>query len=144
MRGLLLLLVSLLGAGVASAQSSSPGIPVNCVVEVSTATTLTAVGGQCAASATVDGLALYITDILFSTNAGAIAADSFNTLKYGTGSACATGTVIFWLAMNTAAVQTVTPQSLRIPLRVPPGRDVCWINSTAGSKAIVLSGYRAP
>lgn len=141
MRPLLILGAWLLGGAVASAQST-PGIPVNCVVTVSTATTITAVGGGCAAQN--DNSALYITDIAFSTNAGAIAADSFNTLKYGTGTTCGTGTTIIWLAMNTAAVQTVTVQSLRVPLRIPPGNDLCWINSTAGSKAIVITGYRAP
>jgi hypothetical protein len=131
--------VWLLLGGIAEAQS---GLPVQCTVTVSTATTLTAVGGQCAAGDTQ--LALYITDIAFATNAGAIAADSFNTLKYGSGSACGTGTITLWSAMTVAATQTTVIQSFRSPLRVPADKDLCWINSTAGSKALVITGYRAP
>jgi len=135
------LVLSLALASPALAQQPS-GVPVNCVVTVSTATTLSAVGGRCAAQD--DSSALYITDLAFSTNAGAIAADSFNTLKYGTGTACGTGTVVLWGAMTVAAVQGAVVQTFRTPLRVPPNNDLCWMNSTAGSKVIVLTGYRAP
>lgn len=126
---------------VASAQSV-PGELVNCRVPVSTATTIQAVGGPCAANP--NGLALYITDITFSSDAGAIAADAYNTIKYGTGTACGTGTVTIWSAMTVVASQGSTIQSFRSPLRVPPGNDLCWINSTAGSKSLVITGYRAP
>jgi len=117
------------------------GDPVQCVVTVSTATTITAVGGACAAR---PGMALNITDISFSANAGGIAADSFNTLKYGTGTTCGTGTTVFWGAFATAAVQTTTSQRFLTPLRLPQNVDVCWINSTAGSKFLVISGYYTP
>jgi hypothetical protein len=30
------------------------------------------------------------------------------------------------------------------PIRLPPNVDVCWINSTAGSKAWVITGFYAP
>lgn len=115
-----------------------PGEPFSCVVTVSTATTITAVGGACAAQ---QGRVLNITDILFSANAGAIAADTFNTLKYGTGTACGTGTTVFWGAMATAATQQTVIQSFRTPIKLPSNVDVCWINSTAGSKFIVITGY---
>lgn len=112
------------------------GEPFRCVVTTSTATTITAVGGSCAA---VTGQVLYITDILFSASATGIAADAFPTLKYGTGTTCGTGTTIFWGALSAAAF--VTPVSLRTPIKLPAGVDVCWISSTAGSKFLVLSGY---
>lgn len=114
------------------------GEPFSCVVTISTATSVQAVGGACAAS---PGRVLYITDILFATNAGAIAADSFNTLKYGTGTACGTGTTVFWGAMTTAATQATVIQSFQTPIKLPANVDVCWINSTAGSKFLVISGY---
>jgi hypothetical protein len=117
------------------------GDPVSCVVTVSTATTITAVGGACAARA---GLALNITDISFSTNAGGIAADTFNTLKYGTGTTCGTGTTVFWGAMTTAATQATVFETFATPLRLPQNVDVCWINSTAGSKFLVIAGYYTP
>lgn len=114
------------------------GEPFRCTVTVSTATTITAVGGACAA---VPGQVLYITDILFASNAGAIAADSFDTLKYGTGTTCGTGTTVFWGAMATAATQNTVIQSFQTPIKLPANVDVCWINSTAGSKFLVISGY---
>jgi hypothetical protein len=114
---------------------------IRCTVTVSTATTLTAVGGSCVAPGV--GKSIYITEISFSTNAGAIAADSFNTLKYGTGGTCGTGTTVFWGAMNTAAVQTTTFQAFRSAIQIPANNEICWINSTAGSKFIVITGYIA-
>jgi len=117
------------------------GDQIRCVVTVSTATTITAVGGDCAAR---PQMALNITAISFSTNAAGIAADSFNTLKYGTGTTCGTGTAVFWAAMSTAAVQTTTFQHFPTPLRLPQAVDVCWINSTAGSKFLVITGYYTP
>ena len=144
MRGVIVAVVMgvVLGLGVPGTAQPLPGPLVNCTVTVSTATTLTAVGGACAAQAT--GTALYITDILFTTNAGAIAADAYNTLKTGTGTACGTGTTTIWSAMTVAATQAAVVQSFRSPLRVPPNTDLCWMNSTAGSKALVITGYRAP
>lgn len=115
---------------------------IRCTVAVSTATTIQAVGGSCAAPGA--DLSIYITDISFSTNAGAIAADSFNTLKYGTDGTCGIGTTVFWGAMNTAAVQTTTFQSFGTPIKIPANNEVCWINSTAGSKFIVILGFVAP
>ncbi len=140
MRRVLLLTVALLAFALpASAQFTGD---IRCTVTVSTATTLQAVGGFCAAPP--PGLSIYITDISFSTNAGAIAADSFNTLKFGTGGTCGTGTTVFWGAMNTAAVQTTTFQTFVTPIKIPPANEICWINSTAGSKFIVILGYIAP
>lgn len=117
------------------------GTPVSCTVTVSTATTITAVGGDCAAK---PGLRLWVTDVLFATNAGAIAADSFPTLKYGTGTTCGTGTTVFWGAMTAAATQATVVQHLMTPIALPVNNDVCWISSTAGSKFIVITGYYTP
>jgi hypothetical protein len=81
----------------------------NCVVAVSTATGLTA-----ACSAIAGNRAMYITDIEFGSSAAAatFSADTFPTLKYGTGSTCGTGTTVFWQAMIGATGQ-VTPIWLR-------------------------------
>jgi len=116
-----------------------PGPFFNCVVSVATATTLTAVGGACVAPGA--GRALYITSITSSTNAAGITADSFNTLKSGTGSVCATGTAIVWAAFSTAAVQTVNHVIFPTAIKVAANSDLCWINSTAGSKVWVITGY---
>lgn len=134
-----LLLAGLLGPTPTAQQLR--GDPVRCVVAVSTATTITAVGGDCTART---GYTLYITDILFATNAGGIAADSFNTLKYGTGTTCGTGTTVFWGALTTAATQATVIQSFVTPIRLPQNVDICWINSTAGSKFLVITGYYTP
>lgn len=112
--------------------------PIRCVVTVATATTVQAVGGDCAAKV---GQALVITDVLSSTNAAGIAADSYNTLKYGTGTVCGTGTTVIWFAMTTAATQQTVIDNRTTPIRLPQNVDLCWINSTAGSKAWVITGY---
>ena len=117
------------------------GDAVSCTVVVSTATTITAVGGACAAR---PGYTLWVTDINFSTNAAGIAADSFNTLKYGTGTTCGTGTTVFWGAMTPAATQTAVVQHFTTPIRLPANVDVCWINSSAGSKFLVITGFATP
>lgn len=136
-----LLVVGLCSPRLAQAQTQT-GVPFQCVVTISTSTSLAAVGGSC--TGVEPGMSLYLTDILFATNAGAIAADTFNTLKYGTGSACGTGTAVLWGAMTVAATQSTVIQSFKTPLKVPPANDLCWINSTAGSKFLVITGFKAP
>lgn len=111
----------------------------HCVVTVSTATTLQAVGGSCAAPGA--GLSLYVTDVFFSASASGIAADAFPTLKYGTGGTCGTGTAVFWQALTAAAI--VTQDNRSIPIKIPANNEICWITSTAGSKAIQISGFIA-
>lgn len=108
---------------------------------VSTATTLTALNGCVAPGA---GLSIYVTDISFASNGQAIAADAFPTLKYGTGGTCGSGTAVFWGAFGTAAVQMTISQSFRTPIKIPANNEICWINSTAGSKVVVVSGFIAP
>lgn len=135
----LILLAGLVGPS--SHAQQMQGDPFRCVVATSTATTITAVGGDCVAR---PGLTPWITDISFSTNAAGITADSFNTLKYGTGTTCGTGTTVFWGAMTAAATQTTVSQSFTTPLRLAAGVDLCWINSTAGSKFLVIAGFYKP
>lgn len=113
----------------------------NCVVTVSTATTLQAVGGSCAAPTA--GLSLYITDVSFGTSAAAgTAADSFPTLKSGTGSTCGTGTAVVWQGLTTANSTIVDNRTT--PIKVAAASDLCWIMSTAGSKTLQISGFIAP
>lgn len=114
---------------------------ISCNVAVSAATTLTAVGGSCAAPGA--GLSIYITDINFgSSGAASTAADAFPTLKYGTGGTCGTGTVVFWSALNPANTSVV--ENLTTPIKIPANNEVCWIDSTAGSKVLRLGGFIAP
>lgn len=110
----------------------------NCVVAVSTATTLQDVGGACLAPA--GDRAIYITDIEFgSSAAGSTAADSFPTLKQGTATACATNPIVIWQGMITANGQIEA--TLTTPIHVTKGNNVCWIMSTAGSKTIQIHGF---
>lgn len=112
----------------------------HCTVTVSTATTVQAVGGSCAAPGA--GLSLYVTDITFSASAAGIAADAFPTLKYGTGGTCGSGTTVFWQALTAAAIVAVDNRS--IPIKIPANNEICWITTTAGSKALQVSGFIAP
>lgn len=114
----------------------------SCVVTVSTATTIQAVGGSCVAPGAA--LRLYITDITFATNAGAIAADTFPTLKTGTGGTCGSNTAVVWEGFTTASTQQTLIQDFTTPIRLPLNQELCWIDSTAGSKTLVVNGYIAP
>ena len=119
--------------------AQSIGSRFSCVVTTSTATTIQAVGGACVAP--VDG-SLYVTDIYFAASAAGIAADAFPTLKYGTGGTCGAGTTVFWGALTAAAY--VSGQSFVTPIRLPARNEMCWIESTAGSKFLVVNGYIGP
>lgn len=113
---------------------------IRCNVTTSTATTLTALGGSCAAPGA--GLSIYITDILFSASAAGIAADAHPTLKEGTGGTCGAGTAIVWQALTAAAI--VVQDNRTVPIKLTANTELCWMSSTAGSKALVVSGYIAP
>lgn len=115
---------------------------VQCQVAVSTATTIQAVGGSCAAPGA--GLSLYITDITFATNAAGIAADSFNTLKSGTGGTCGSGTAVVYQCFTTAATQATCEAHLKSPIKLTANNELCWINTSAGSKTLNIEGYIAP
>lgn len=111
----------------------------NCVVPVSTATTIQDVGGACLAPA--GDRAIYITDIEFGSSAAAatFSADTFPTLKQGTGTACASNPVVIWQAM--VGVTGQVEATLTTPIHVTKGNNVCWIMSTAGSKTIQIHGF---
>jgi hypothetical protein len=110
---------------------------IRCHTLVSTATTLTELTG-CAVEA---GTTYYVTDIIFASSViSATAADSQLTLKYGTGTACATGTAVFWVASNLA--HTTVTSHLQTPIRIPKGNAICWIDSPAGTKSVTVLGYK--
>ncbi len=114
---------------------------ISCVVAVSTAITVQAVGGSCAAPGS--GLSIYVTDAKFGTSAAAgVAADSFPTLKYGTGGTCGSGTTVFWQAL--IAANTTLESSYFQPIKIPANNELCWIMTTAGSKVVEIRGYIAP
>ncbi len=130
--------------GIAYVRSDTPNriiCTTGSPLAVSTATTLTVLNGCAAPGAS---LSIYITDISFSASASGIAADSFPTLKYGTGGACGTGTNVIWGAFTAAAVQATAVQSFVTPIKLPANNELCWINSTAGSKLVIVTGYVAP
>jgi hypothetical protein len=87
-------------------------------------------------------LSLYITDITFAASAAGIAADAFPTLKSGTGGTCGAATAVVWQALTAAAIVAVDNRTT--PIKLPANNELCWIASTAGSKAIQVSGFIAP
>lgn len=114
---------------------------INCNVAVSTATTITAVGGSCATPGA--GKSIYVTDIDFGSSvASSTAADSFPTLKYGTGGTCGAGTAVFWSALT--AANTTQSVNLSTPIKIPANNEICWIHSVAGSKTVRIGGFIAP
>jgi hypothetical protein len=114
---------------------------IHCTVAVSTATTIQAVGSPCAAPGA--GLSIYITDIEFGTSAAAgTAADSFPTLKSGTGGTCGTATAVIWQALTSANSTVIANKTT--PIKVTANSEVCWIMTTAGSKTLQIDGYIAP
>lgn len=112
----------------------------HCVVAVSTATTIQAVGGSCVAPGA--GQSLYITDVFFSASAAGIAADAFPTIKSGTGGTCGSATAVVWQALTAAAIVAVDNRST--PIKITANNELCWISSTAGSKTVQISGFIAP
>lgn len=117
-----------------------PARPFKCVSGVQTATTIQALGGDCATPGA--GFSLYVTDVSFDASASGIAADAFPTLKSGTGGTCGTGTAVVWTKMSATAV-TVT-QTFTTPLKLTAAHELCWIATTVGSKAVSVTGFIAP
>lgn len=84
--------------------------------------------------------ALYITDITASaTVIATTTADQYLELKSGTGSNCATGTVVLWAAYNLAFAPIHA--TFKTPLKVAGGQDLCWMHAAAGNKSFVVTGY---
>jgi hypothetical protein len=127
---------------VASPSTYVPAAPIvfTCVVPVSTAVVITAVGAPCTAPGA--GLSLHLTDILFSSSASGVAADAFPTLKSGTGGTCGTATTVVWGALSAAAL--IVSEHLEKPIKLTANHELCWITTTAGSKFLVLGGFIAP
>ena len=125
--------------GVLSVSHRHPNA-IRCTVTVSTATAITAFGGSCAAPGA--GLSIYITGILAGASASGLAADAFSTVKSGTGGTCGTGTAVLWGAISAAA--NITVEEFQTPIKVAANSEICWINSTAGSKFLVVTGFIAP
>jgi len=117
------------------------GPPVLCTaVNVTTATLVAFTGTGCAGNPTQTSL--YITDIVASSSTiSSITADNYLELKAGTGTNCATGTVVLWAAYTLALTPVV--QSFRTPIKVPGGFDLCWMDAVAGSKSLIVTGYLA-
>ena len=88
-------------------------------------------------------MSLYVTDVRFGTSAAAgTAADSFPTLKSGTGGTCGTATAVVWSALTTANSTVV--DNMTTPLKLATVHELCWIMTTAGSKTLVVNGFIAP
>lgn len=114
---------------------------ISCTVIVSTATTVQAVGGSCVAPGA--GLSIYITDIEFGSSAASgVAADSFPTLKSGTGGTCGAATAVIWQALS--AANTTQVANYTVPIKVTANNELCWIMTTAGSKTLKIQGFIAP
>lgn len=131
--------VSIDSYGAVFARSDHPN-RINCLVAVSTATTIQAVGGSCVAPGA--GLSIYITDIEFGSSAASgTAADSFPTLKSGTGGTCGAATTVVWQALSVANSTQVA--NFTVPLKLTTVHELCWIMTTAGSKTVQVHGFIA-
>lgn len=140
-RFLTALLLLLLTAGAAEAQFLSPSVYTtrwSAVVTNSTSTSLAEIQAAPAA-----GLSLYITDIVMSSSAAATTAtDAQLTLKYGTGSNCATDPTAVASYFNAATAGVAI--SLHTPIKLPAAKALCFIHAAAGNKSVVVNGYTAP
>lgn len=115
---------------------------ISCYVAESTAVTIQAVGGSCATPGA--GLSIYVTDISFAASAVTAThlADTFPTLKSGTGGTCGTATTVIWGALNVA--NTTVVANLSQPIKLTAAHELCWIMTTAGSKVVQINGFVAP
>jgi hypothetical protein len=112
-----------------------------CTVVNSTATTLTAFGGSCAAPGA--SLSLYITDINASASAASTTtADQQLEVKSGTGGTCGAGTAVIWnqygVAFTSIVAQFITP------IKITANNELCWMDAVTGNKSFTVNGYIAP
>lgn len=136
----LVMVVALACPSFASAQVVNPASRtiIKCTVVASTATTIQAFGGQCAAPGT--RLAIYITDIIMGSSViSATAADAVLTLKSGTGGTCGSSTVS--VLSTPALAHTSVTMHLMTPIELPSNHELCWIHSPAGTKWLTILGY---
>ena len=111
------------------------------VVNTSTATLVAFTGTGCVGND--PQTAFLITDISASSSViSSTGADDALELKYGTGTNCGTGTTLLWASYSLA----LTPVSVQFktPLKVPGGKDLCWMHAGTGSKTFIVSGYLGP
>lgn len=108
-------------------------VPLVATSGLSTATTLTKV---------VTGDATKTTYVwlwrAFSSVACTATADAHFTLKTGTGTNCGTGTAVVDGCFNQTTFTGCGSGTLPVPIIVPPGKDLCWIMSVAGSKWVTV------
>lgn len=123
-------------SGVLKAQQTT-GQPFSCIQTVVTVTALTAFSGDCAN--VPSDVSLYVTDVIFSSNSAGIAADSFPTLKYGVSTATVT---VFWGSFLLSTANPTVSNTFRTPIKIPAGNQLYFVNSTAGSKFVIVNGYR--
>jgi hypothetical protein len=107
---------------------------------LSTAVALTEITGCGVPGA---GVSRYITDITFSSSiVSAVGADAHPTLKYGTGTNCATGTTTFWRSLSTANFPIA--QNFQTPIKIPANNAICFIHTGAGTRVMNIIGFIAP
>jgi hypothetical protein len=106
-----------------------------------TLTTTTVLSEVIAAPAA--GTSIYVTDITVSASGATTATDDQqNLLKYGTGTACGTGTTLLWGAQGAALATTVA--NFSTPLKLPAAKALCFINAAAGTKILSIGYFVAP
>ena len=90
----------------------------------------------------------YVTDVVAQSTTAT--AGQF-LLQYGTGTACATGTVSL-LPSSATVIRIAAPGngsapalvSLRTPLVIPSGKDLCLLGVVTNTVTAQISGYLAP
>jgi hypothetical protein len=125
------------------AQSPPRGQPILCTVINSTATTLTAFTTSATCPQATPGQAMYLTDVMASSTAISTATvDNYPVLKFGTGTACGTGTTVVWAGYTLTF--TTIPSNFQTAIRVPANTDLCWMHAATGSKHFIVTGYVGP
>lgn len=138
--GVVLVLLSLLFPASSFSQVVNPAARTifRCTVVASTATTVQALGGDCAAPGA--RRSLYITDVVMGSSViSATAADAVLTLKAGTGGTCGSATVS--LLSTPALAHTTVQLHLMTPIELPVNNELCWIHTPAGTKWLTILGY---
>jgi hypothetical protein len=119
----------------AQEQWRASGQPFNCVM-ISTATALTELT-DCAVL--TSGQRRYITDINWSSSIISTTTN-FMTIQYGTGTACATGTVTAHVGFALAFTEA-GPGALVTPIRTTANAAICFVHPGAGTRNVNVRGY---
>lgn len=133
----------------ASAQQTSTPDQFSCSADNigATLTLLSASpSGNC--TATTDGTTRYVTDIIAQSTT---ATGGQWILRTGTGTNCGTGTASLFPSAATAARFSAAANgaapasiSLRTPLRLPEGKDLCVLGVGTNTTTIQVLGYVGP